>query len=133
MPELTGGAGGLGWVAVKAVLLFAVAVIGPAVTPPEPGEPVTYPARLFQFLSFVKIWIIVSVLVGLGTAWQVRRREVDVFQSSSWFWPILAGACGWFGWIGYSFVNPLPARLPNHQWLPAQPEPARPLGTEIFA
>jgi uncharacterized membrane protein YcaP (DUF421 family) len=26
--ELTGGAGGLGWVAVKAVLLFAVAVIG---------------------------------------------------------------------------------------------------------
>jgi uncharacterized membrane protein YcaP (DUF421 family) len=28
VPELTGGAGGLGWVAVKAVLLFAVAVIG---------------------------------------------------------------------------------------------------------
>ena len=28
MPELIGGAGGLGWVAVKAVLLFAVAVIG---------------------------------------------------------------------------------------------------------
>lgn len=28
MPELVGGAGGLGWVAVKAVLLFAVAVIG---------------------------------------------------------------------------------------------------------
>src|SRR5215469_12918448 len=28
VPELTGGAGGLGWVAVKAILLFAVAVIG---------------------------------------------------------------------------------------------------------
>jgi hypothetical protein len=28
VPELIGGAGGLGWVAVKAVLLFAVAVIG---------------------------------------------------------------------------------------------------------
>jgi uncharacterized membrane protein YcaP (DUF421 family) len=28
MPELVGGAGGLGWVVVKAVLLFAVAVIG---------------------------------------------------------------------------------------------------------
>ena len=28
MPELIGGAGGLGWVAAKAVLLFAVAVIG---------------------------------------------------------------------------------------------------------
>ena len=28
VPELTGGASGLGWVAVKAVLLFAVAVIG---------------------------------------------------------------------------------------------------------
>lgn len=28
MPELTGGAGGLGWVALKAVLLFVVAVIG---------------------------------------------------------------------------------------------------------
>src|SRR5215469_2803058 len=28
MPELTGGAGALGWVALKAVLLFAVAVIG---------------------------------------------------------------------------------------------------------
>ncbi len=28
MPELIGGASGLGWVAVKAVLLFAVAVIG---------------------------------------------------------------------------------------------------------
>ena len=28
VPELIGGAGGLGWVAAKAVLLFAVAVIG---------------------------------------------------------------------------------------------------------
>jgi uncharacterized membrane protein YcaP (DUF421 family) len=28
VPELIGGAGGLGWIAVKAVLLFAVAVIG---------------------------------------------------------------------------------------------------------
>ena len=28
VPELIGGAGGLGWVAVKAVLLFSVAVIG---------------------------------------------------------------------------------------------------------
>ena len=28
MAELIGGAGGLGWVAIKAVLLFAVAVIG---------------------------------------------------------------------------------------------------------
>ena len=28
MPELIGGASGLGWVAVKAVLLFAVAVVG---------------------------------------------------------------------------------------------------------
>jgi uncharacterized membrane protein YcaP (DUF421 family) len=28
VPELVGGTGGLGWVAVKAVLLFAVAVIG---------------------------------------------------------------------------------------------------------
>jgi hypothetical protein len=28
VPELIGGAGGLGWVAVKAVLLFAVAVVG---------------------------------------------------------------------------------------------------------
>src|SRR5258708_9085768 len=28
VPELIGGASGLGWVAVKAVLLFAVAVIG---------------------------------------------------------------------------------------------------------
>ena len=28
MPELTGGAGGLGWVALKAVLMFAVTVVG---------------------------------------------------------------------------------------------------------
>jgi uncharacterized membrane protein YcaP (DUF421 family) len=28
LPELTGGSGGLGWVVVKAVLIFAVAVIG---------------------------------------------------------------------------------------------------------
>jgi hypothetical protein len=28
LPELVGGAGGLGWVAAKAVLVFAVAVIG---------------------------------------------------------------------------------------------------------
>ena len=28
VPELVGGTSGLGWVAVKAVLLFAVAVIG---------------------------------------------------------------------------------------------------------
>jgi ABC-2 type transport system ATP-binding protein len=40
---------------------------------------------------------------------------------------------GWFVWIGYCCVRPLPARLPGGRWMPSQPEPNRPIGTEVFA
>ncbi len=89
--------------------------------------------RIFEFFHHMKLWIGLSLLTGIATGWACRRRERDCFGSSSWFWPILVGACGWFGWMGYICLRPLPARLPRGQWLPAQPEPAQPLGTEIFA
>ena len=89
--------------------------------------------RLAEFFQNMKLWIGLSLLTGIATGWACRCRERDIFGSSSWFWPILVGACGWFGWMGYICLRPLPARLPRGKWLPAQPEPAQPLGTEIFA
>ena len=89
--------------------------------------------RLSEFFQYMKLWIGLSLLTGIATGWACRRRERDCFGSSSWFWPIIVGACGWFGWMGYICLRPLPARLPHDKWFPAQPEPAQPLGTEIFA
>ena len=90
-------------------------------------------STLGEFFHYLKLWLGLSLLTGIATGWACRRRERDCFGSSSWFWPIIVGACGWFGWMGYICLRPLPARLPRGQWLPAQPEPAQPLGTEIFA
>ena len=89
--------------------------------------------RLSEFFHHMNLWVGLSLLTGIATGWACRRRERDCFGSSSWFWPIIVGACGWFGWMGYICLRPLPARLPRGKWLPAQPEPAQPLGTEIFA
>ncbi len=96
-------------------------------------KPSSYFGHVGDFFRMFKVWLVASLLIGLATGWAARRREVDVFHNPSWLWPVLVGACGWFGWMGYICLRPLPARLPHGQWLPAQPEPNRPLGTEIFA
>ena len=90
-------------------------------------------ARFYRLLDQLKWWIASTIITGVATGWASRRRERDVFGSSSWHWPILVGICGWFGWIAYICLRPLPARLPQGQWMPARPEPPRSLGTEIFA
>lgn len=78
-------------------------------------------------------WMIISLIVGIAAGWACYLRERDVFQSGNLLMPIAVGLGGWFGWIGYSFVRPLPARQANRQWMPARPEPNLPIGTEIFA
>ncbi len=115
------------------VVAFGALFIAPAFMPEESPETQTYSGRLMQFFADARGWFIVSLVTGILTGWACRRREREVFGSSNWLWPILVGACGWFGWMGYICLRPLPARLPHGQWLSAQPEPNRPLGTEIFA
>jgi hypothetical protein len=114
------------------VSLGALFVV-PGVMPPSSAETQSYSGRFWQFLHEFRGWIVTSSLAGVLTAWACRRRECRVFGRSGWFWPILVGTCGWFGWIGYACLRPQPARQPQGGWLPAQPEPGRPLGTEVFA
>jgi uncharacterized membrane protein YcaP (DUF421 family) len=60
MPEIIGGASGLGWVAVKAVLLFAVAVIGLRL-----GEQRTL-AQLTAFDFAVAVAVAIGAIIGRG-------------------------------------------------------------------
>jgi hypothetical protein len=89
--------------------------------------------RMGEFFFYFKVWLGTSLLIGIATGGACRLRERTVFGTSNWFWPILVGACGWFGWMGYICLRPLPARLPRGAWLPSRPEPAQPIDTEIFA
>jgi hypothetical protein len=93
----------------------------------------SYSARFAELASDLMAWIVGSLLVGLVSGWACLCRERDVFGRTGWAWPLLVGICGWFGWIAYICLRPLPARLPSGQWMPSQPEPNRPLGTEIYA
>lgn len=128
--ELTLGVG----VTVPApIISLATIGIAPLVSPRMPTEPASYLGRVGYYAATFKVWLITSLIIGGLTAWAARRRERDVFHNESWLWPILVGLCGWFGWMGYICLRPLPARLPHGAWFPAQPEPNRPLGTEIFA
>lgn len=116
------------------VIPLGVLTIGPWVSSPMDFPGVTTVGERFQrILWFVAGWLAVTVAIGIACGWACRRRERDVFQNASWLWPILVGFCGWFGWLGYICLRPLPARLPHGRWLPEQPEPNLPLGTEIFA
>ena len=92
-----------------------------------------YPERLRLIWDQVWSWLLVTSVISLVIGWACRRRERDVFGNASWLWPILVGVLGWFGWMAYICLRPLPARLPHGRWMPAQPEPNRPLGTEVFA
>jgi hypothetical protein len=124
--------------------VFAVCVPAPMISfgawfaaPPlrsdSQNEPADYSQRFAEFAAQMWPWLISSLLVGIASGWSCWRRERLVFERSGWAWAILVGLCGWFGWVGYIFLRPLPARLPNHHWIRAQPEPNVPLGTEIFA
>jgi len=115
------------------VVAVGALFIAPAFTPADSPETQTYSGRVAQFFAEAWGWFAVALLTGILTGWTCRRRERDVFGSSHWLWPILVGACGWFGWMGYICLRPLPARLPHGQWLPTTPEPNPALGTEIFA
>jgi hypothetical protein len=116
------------------VVPLGLLTIGPWVSSPTefPGT-TTVGERFQRLLLFVGGWLAVTVAIGIACGWACRRRERDVFHNPSWFWPILVGLCGWFGWLGYICTRPLPARLPHGHWLPSQPDPVTPLGTEIFA
>jgi hypothetical protein len=119
------------------ILPNAIATIGPLINPAlfqgKSYDPLPYSQMVWKAYQDSAIWIALSILVGLLTGLVCRRREVDVFGNHGWMWPIIVGVTGWFGWMGYICVRPLPARLPNRQWMPNQPEPVRPIGTEIFA
>jgi len=106
------------------------AFCAPAFMPPEPN--LTYFGSCLKLFNDLKLWVMTSVIVGLISGWFCRRRQRDVFGVTNWFWPILVGICGLFGWIGYICVFPLPARLPGGTWLPSKPEPARSQGVEIY-
>jgi len=93
----------------------------------------SYEQRLRMAGAMLWGWVLLAVLVGIACGWACRRRERDVFGNTSWLWPVLVGLCGWFGWMAYICLRPLPARLPHGQWMPSQPDPGRPLGTEVFA
>jgi len=115
------------------VVSFVAWAVSPYFQPSRWTASQTYFERLYASFHDLKGWLAITFVIGVASGWACRRRERDVFGSSSWFWPILVGTCGWFGWMGYICVKPLPARLPHGRWLPAQPEPNQPLGTEIFA
>lgn len=80
-----------------------------------------------------RFWLASSLIIGLIAAWASWRRERDVFKTNNLMWPTVIFAGGFFGWMAYICLKPLPARLPDKRWLPEKPEPARPIGTEIFA
>lgn len=105
-------------------------VCAPAFLPPEAN--LTYLDRSWKLLNELKFWIMSTLILGLASGWCCRRRQRDVFGVTNWFWPILVGSCGLFGWIGYICVFPLPAWLPGGTWLPSKPEPARPQAVEIY-
>ena len=96
-------------------------------------ETQTYFERFSSFAQTFASWLVVSAAAGLLSGWACRRRELDVFGNQGWFWPILVGISGWFGWVGYACVRPLPARLANGIWMPKHPESTPLIGTEIFA
>jgi hypothetical protein len=78
--ELIGGAGGLGWVAVKAVLLFAVAVIGLRL-----GERRT----LAQLSAFdFAVAVAVGAIIGRGATHRTRRSLPRRSRWSPSWWRI---------------------------------------------
>ncbi|WP_010583411.1 hypothetical protein [Schlesneria paludicola] len=115
------------------IVAWGAQVAAPIFLPQEIGKTQTYLERSADFAHAFQVWLATSTIVGLIAGWACRRREVGVFHNKNWFWPILIGISGWFGWVGYIFMRPLPARLPDGSWLPKEPTPAPPLGIEIFA
>lgn len=112
------------------LISVGASICAPAFLPPEPN--MTYLDHSWKMFNDLKLWVSTSVIAGLISGWYCRRRQRDVFGVTNWFWPILVGICGLFGWIGYICVFPLPARLSGGTWLPSKPEPARPQGVEIY-
>ena len=115
------------------MISFGAWFAAPSVRPASPDEPARYSTRFAEFAATMWHWLVSSLLIGLASGWSCWQRERQVFGRSGWAWAILVGICGWFGWVGYIFLRPLPARLPNLQWIPSQPEPNVALGIEIFA
>lgn len=107
--------------------------IGPLVAPNEFTKTGATSTPHQNYLRYFRRYLISSLLIGLATGWAARRRERDVFGSSSWLWPVLVGAAGWFGWIAYICIRPLPARIAGQSWITSTPAPIQRLGTEIFA
>jgi hypothetical protein len=87
---------------------------------------------IFEYLNHYAISLLASMLIGLMTGWAAWRREREVFGEPSWFWPVLVGLCGWFGWVAYICLRPLPARLSNRSWMSSTPDAITPIGIEIF-
>ncbi len=115
------------------LILVLNTIIAPAFPSVDDVESSTYFTRMQTVWKGEEVWAISTVIVGLLVAVAVRWRERKVFRNSGWMWPVAAGLFGWFGWMAYICLRPLPAKQSNGAWMPAQPEPNRPLGTEIFA
>lgn len=87
--------------------------------------------QILEICSVHWLWLLTSTVIGIVAAWDCRRRE-RIWGCAGWGWPIAVGILGWFGWVGYVCLRPLPQRLPGGQWMIHPPEPNRPLGIEIF-
>jgi hypothetical protein len=113
-----------------------VPLIGLAIGPSAmawDGDSRDYATRFQRMLDLTSAWLLLALAVGLACGYACRRREVQIYGNRAWLWPIVVGLCGWFGWIGYICLRPLPARLPDGKYLPRIPEPALPTGYEILA
>ncbi len=97
------------------------------------GDPRDYATRFRRMFDLTGTWLLVALAIGITCGFACRRREVRIYGNRSWLWPIVVGLCGWFGWIGYICVRPLPARLPDGTYLTRIPEPALATGYEILA
>ncbi|MDX1965629.1 MAG: hypothetical protein SFV23_00535 [Planctomycetaceae bacterium] len=92
-----------------------------------------YSANLAFVARWIAVWVLATLATGVACGWACRRRELEIYQSRSWMWPIVVGLLGWFGWVGYHCLRPLPAKLPDGRWMPRRPDVVPPLGCELMA
>ncbi len=132
--EINGGVQSAGLIMALPVPLMPAVVftIAPVLMQWD-GDPRDYTEIMRDNQRPYLIWIIGTLAIGGWLGWRCRQREVNFHCNQSWVWPIVVGLLGWFGWIGYRCLRPLPAKLPNGQWMRAHPEPNRPLGYEVIA
>lgn len=93
----------------------------------------TYWRNLKESPGSMWAFLLINLLIGLIVTWACRRREDVDYQQTSWLVPCLVGLCGWPGWVAYHVVRPPRTKLADGRPMPRRPEPAPPLGYEVFA